>query len=271
MPGGTGDVPSLARRGEAEVRAGRPAEALAVSFRQSPGEAKSQESIGLSAGRQPRGVRTRRADEDENLGGAGSLERGQPILRFFDTQEQREPTRKRDCPELQVRSTGGRRRAHPARGTQADRGSDGARPAEGRAPGRRKPRRAGSAREGEIPTRPPHRPEGSSPCSEAPAAKADGRQSQEGRGRREAARSPARAGPGGRNPGSAPGGDTGETAAGARRRGRQERRGRNRTRRRYLREWWLVAERLRCGGEEPRESGAPFIGAGIAGSDSGAG
>jgi hypothetical protein len=33
------------------------------------------------------------ADEDENLGGAGSLEGGKPILRFFDTQEQREPTR----------------------------------------------------------------------------------------------------------------------------------------------------------------------------------
>jgi hypothetical protein len=40
----------------------------------------------------------------------------------------------------------------------------------------------------------------------------------------------------------------GEIATGARRRGRQERRGRNLTRRRQLREWWLVARRLRRGG-----------------------
>src|SRR5258706_4415199 len=36
MPGGTGDAPSFARRGEAEVRAGRPAEALAMAFRREP-------------------------------------------------------------------------------------------------------------------------------------------------------------------------------------------------------------------------------------------
>jgi hypothetical protein len=43
---------------------------------------------------------------------------------------------------------------------------------------------------------------------------------------------------------------TGEIATGGRRRGRQERRGRNVTRRRQLREWWLVAVGLRLGGTD---------------------
>jgi len=133
---------------------------------------------------------------------------------------------------MQVRRIGGRRRSNPERGTGANRRSDDPRPAEGRAPGRRKPRRAGRSCEGEIPTRSSHRSGGRNPWSEAPFAKASGRQSPEGRRTSRGVPIPGRASPGGRNPGSAPGGDTREIAAGATRRGRQERRGRNVTRRR---------------------------------------
>jgi hypothetical protein len=47
----------------------------------------------------------------------------------------------------------------------------------------------------------------------------------------------------------------GEIATGARRRGRLERRGRNRTRRRQLREWWLAAIGLRRGGTNLERAG----------------
>jgi hypothetical protein len=133
---------------------------------------------------------------------------------------------------MQVRRTDGRQRTNPFGGTDASRASVDPRPAEGRAPGRRKPRRAGRRREGEIPTRLPHRSEGGNPWSEAPPAKACGSQSPEGRRTSRGVPISGRASPGGRNPGSAPGGDTREITTGGRRRGRQERRGRNVTWRR---------------------------------------
>jgi hypothetical protein len=190
-----------------------------------------------------------------------------------------------DFSELHVRRADGRSRTDPARGTEADRASVDPRPVEGRAPGRKKPRRDGTAREGEIPTRGASRRRDQAPAARprsrkrpvpAPGASvlarsrvperfgAKGprggrvRQSQEGRRTSRGVPIFGRSCPGGRNPVSAPGGDTGETAMGARRRGRQERRGRNVTRRRQLREWWLVAGGLRWGGRKPRESGASF-------------
>jgi len=53
-------------RGAAKPKCGREGRRKRRPWRsgESPGEAESQESIGLSAGRQPRGVRTRRADQD---------------------------------------------------------------------------------------------------------------------------------------------------------------------------------------------------------------
>jgi hypothetical protein len=47
------------------------------------------------------------SDEDENLGGAGSLERGQPISRFFETLEYRGTNPEGDIPEVPERRPNG--------------------------------------------------------------------------------------------------------------------------------------------------------------------
>ena len=150
----------------------------------------NSESDGRSDTARRRGQPERTADEDENLGGAGSLERGKPILRFFDTQEQREPTRKRDCPELQVRRTGGRLRTNPFGGTDAGRASVDPRPAEGRAPGRRKPRRAGRRAKEKSPRGFPIGRGDETPGARPRPRKRAEANRQRGGGRREASRSP---------------------------------------------------------------------------------
>jgi hypothetical protein len=99
-----------------------------------------------------------RRDEDENLGGAGNLERGEPISRFFETLEYRVTNPEGDLPEVPGRRPNGgvpvacantspgqrcrgsrecrRRRAHGGCGFRTGQGREGG------APGRKKPRRA---------------------------------------------------------------------------------------------------------------------------------
>jgi hypothetical protein len=137
-----------------------------------------------------------------------------------------------DFSELQVRRDGGRPRTDPERGTEAGRASDVPRPAEGRAPGRTKPRRAGTAREGEIPTRGASRRRDETPAARPRSRKRTGagrrrgrakarprgpsvstrrpcggrvRQSQEGRRAPRGVPISGWSCPGGRNPESAPG------------------------------------------------------------------
>jgi len=80
-------------------------------------------------------------------------------------------------------------------------------------------------------------------------------QSHEGKLRRKARAIPVRSSSEGRTPRARPVEITGEITTGARRRGRQERRGRNMTRRRQLRGWWLVVVGLRRGGKNLENAG----------------
>jgi hypothetical protein len=80
-------------------------------------------------------------------------------------------------------------------------------------------------------------------------------QSQEGMSRREASTIAVRSSSEGKKPRERAGlKHIREIGAGARRRSRQERQGRNLTRAGKVREWWLVPVGLRWGGEKPRES-----------------
>jgi len=141
--------------------------------------------FGRSVRHFPRGPgdREERGDEDENLGGAGSLERGQPNSRFFETLEYRVTNPEGDLPEVpERRPIGGARgtcastwfelrsrgfRPHRRREAHGQRTPIRPRPGRGEPQGGRSPGEPEYPRPAEMRSRDSNATRGSNPWSEA--------------------------------------------------------------------------------------------------------
>jgi hypothetical protein len=135
-----------------------------------------------------RSIPRRTADEDENLVGAGSLVRGQPISRFFETLEYRVTNPEGDLPEVPGRRPNGgvsgacantpsRQRSRGCREADAEgrtvrATTEQAKAGKGKAPGRRKPRRARRTKARRDAESSPQRDRGSKPLQRGRAGPA---------------------------------------------------------------------------------------------------